>query len=122
MDCIESIFLVSATIACVITVFSATVIVGVKAQTPLANLFCQDPKDRPRHQNYISRGEATFFTGAITVVLAMVTLVTEFAKLEEGGHIVTMWIFNKTIAKGCAEVLVALGMLRLMLAAWRGLR
>jgi hypothetical protein len=57
----------------------------------------------------------------ITVVLAMVTLITEFAKLEEGGHTVTLWIFNKTIAKGCAEVLVALGMLRLMLAAWGGL-
>jgi hypothetical protein len=55
------------------------------------------------------------------VVLAMVTLLIEFAKLEEGGHTVTLWVFNKTIAKGCAEVLVAFRMLRLMLAAWRGL-
>jgi hypothetical protein len=55
------------------------------------------------------------------VVLAMVTLLIEFAKLEEGGHTVTLWVFNKPIAKGCAEVLVAFGMLRLMLAAWRGL-
>jgi hypothetical protein len=57
----------------------------------------------------------------ITVVLAMVTLLIEFAKLEEGGHTVTLWVSNKPIAKGCAEVLVAFGMLRLMLAAWRGL-
>jgi hypothetical protein len=35
-----------------------------------------------RHQNHIGRGEAAFFT----VVLAMVTLLIEFAKLEEGGH------------------------------------
>jgi hypothetical protein len=51
----------------------------------------------------------------------MVTLLIEFAKLEEGSHTVTLWVFNKIIAKGCAEVLVAFGMLRLMLAAWRGL-
>jgi hypothetical protein len=44
MDCIESILLVSATIACVITVFSATVIVGVKVQTPLADLIRQDTR------------------------------------------------------------------------------
>jgi hypothetical protein len=121
MDCIESILLVGVTIACVVATFSTTVIVGVKVQSPLADLIHEGPSDRPRDQNHIGRGEAAVFTGVITVVLAIVALFVEFVKLYESGHTVTMWIFNKTIAKGCAEVLVAFGMLRLMLAAWRGL-
>jgi hypothetical protein len=121
MDCIESILLVGTTIACVVVVLSATVIVGVKIQSPLADLVYQSLNNGPRGRDHIDRGEATGFTGLITVMLAIVTLVTEFKKLEESGHIVTLWVFNKTIAKGCAEVLVALGMLRLVLAAWRGL-
>jgi hypothetical protein len=94
MDCIESILLVGATIACVVATFSATVIVGVKVQSSLADLIHEGPSNRPRNQNQIEQGEATVFTGVITVVitvvLAIVALFIEFVKLYESGHTVTM--------------------------------
>jgi hypothetical protein len=122
MEFIGSILLVGATITCVVMVFSATLIMGVKILSPLTDLIYQDLINGPREQHPGNRTDVLFFTGVIPVFLAFVTLITEFVKLEEGGHTVTLWIFNKFLVKGCVEVLVALGLIRLVLATLRGVR
>jgi hypothetical protein len=122
MEFIGSILLVGTTITCVVMVISRTLIMGIKVLSPLTDLIYQGLVNGPKEQHPSSRADALFFTGVIPVFLAFVTLITEFVKLEEGGHIVTLWIFNKYVVKGCAEVLVALGLIRIVLATLRGVR
>jgi hypothetical protein len=88
MEFIGSIILVGATIACVVMVFSATLIMGVKILSPLTDLIYQNLVIGPREQHPGNRADALFFTGVIPVFLAFVTLIAEFVKLEEGGHTV----------------------------------
>jgi hypothetical protein len=122
MEFIGSILLVGATITCVVMVFLATLIMGVKILSPLTDLIYQDLVNGPREQHPSNRADALFFTGVIPLFLAFLTLITEFVKLEEGGHTVTLWIFNKYVVKGCAEVLVILGLIRIVLATLRAVR
>jgi hypothetical protein len=120
MDFIESTLLVGATIACVVVASSATLILGLKLLRPLTDLIHQGLVNRPRKQDLGARGDALVFTGIILVLIAFVTLFTQFVQFEKDGHTMTLWIFNQFVVKGCAEVLVALGLIRLVLATLRG--
>jgi hypothetical protein len=120
MDFIKSTLLVGATIACVVVASSATLILGLKLLRPLTDLMQQGLVDGPRKQHPGDRGDALVFTGFIVVFMAFVTLFTEFVQFEKDGHTMTLWIFNQFVVKGCAEVLVALGLIRLVLATLRG--
>jgi hypothetical protein len=120
MDFIKSTLLVGATIACVVMASSATLILGLKLLRPLTDLIHQGLVNGPRKQDPGARGDALVFTGIILVFMAFVTLFTEFVQFEKDGHTMTLWIFNQFVVKGCAEVLVALGLIRLVLATLRG--
>lgn len=115
MDSIESTFLVGATVAWVIFIFSATVFTGVESLSPLTDLIQQSLVDGPRQQDPDDRGEALFLTGVIPGLLAIVTVGIELSKLEESGLDATLWIINSLVFKGCAEAVVALGLLRWVL-------
>jgi hypothetical protein len=122
MDFIESILVVGGNIACVLVAFSATVILGVKLLCPLTDLIQQGLVDEPGNQDPRDRAAALCFTGMITGLLALVLVADEFKPSNDRGRTVTSWMFNKLVVKGCAEALVALGLIRLVLATLRAVR
>lgn len=121
MDSIVSTVQVGATVACVIVVFSATINMGVKILSPLTKSIHQSLFDGHKQQDPSGRGDALFLTGLISVFLTIVTLFIELVKLDDDETVVTLWIFNSAVVKGCAEVLVASGLLRLVLVTRRWL-
>jgi hypothetical protein len=122
MDFIESILVVGGNIACVLVAFSATVILGVKLLCPLTDLIQQGLVDEPGNQDPRDRAAALCFTGMITGLLALVLVADEFKPSNDRGRTVTSWMFNKLVVKGCAEALVALGLIRLVLVTLRAVR
>jgi hypothetical protein len=119
MDSIVSTIHVGATVACVIVVFSATINMGIRISSPLTDLIHQYMFDGLKNPEPNGREVALVLTGVISVFLALVTVVVELAKFDE--TVLTMWIFNISVIKGCAGFLVASGLLRLVLVTRRWL-
>lgn len=113
MDSIESTFLRGATVACMILAFSATVVIGAKFLSPLADLIGQSH----RQQDPDVRQTALFLMGLISGILAIVIVVIKLDELGKSDLDVTWRMINSVVAQRCAETLVALGLLRLVLAA-----
>ena len=106
MDSVKSTVSVGATLACMISVFSTTMVMGVRALRPLTNLLQDGLHDR---------GLALFFTTWIPTILAVVTIIIKTMELEKSGLDVTLALANNLVVKACAEVLLALGLFRLVL-------
>jgi hypothetical protein len=119
MDSIVSTIHVGATVACVIVVFSATINMGIRISSPSTDLIHQYMFDGLRNPEPTGREAALVLTGVISVFLALVTVVIELANFDE--TVLTMWIFNISVVKGCAAFMVASGLLRLVLVTRRWL-
>jgi len=79
---------------------------GVRILSPLTNLLQDRLPDR---------GLALFFTTWIPMILATVTIVIEIVEFEKSGLDGTLALADTLVAKACAEALVALLLLRLVL-------
>jgi len=106
MDSIKSTVSVGVILACMISAFSTTVVMGVRILSPLTNLLQDGLPDRSL---------ALFSTTWIPLILAVVTIVIEIVEFEKSGLDVTLALASTLVAKACAEVLVALGLFRLVL-------
>lgn len=106
MDSIKSTVSVGVTLAGMISAFSTAVVMGVRILSPLTNLL----QDR-----LPNRGLALFFTTWIPMILATVTIVIETVEFEKSGLDVTLALADTLVAKACAEAVVALLLLRLVL-------
>ena len=100
-----------------LVIFLATMVTGVKMLSPLTDSIHQnlgskdqDPADRP---------EALFLTGVVPGFLEMMMFTLELGgelgKFGKDGLIMDLWKFSSLVFKGCAEALVAVALLRLVL-------
>jgi hypothetical protein len=111
MDVIESIFWTGFTMACtviiVVTCVYATMFMGSKLTQYLYDVF-GDPQKQ-------SDAEVEVAMGIVALVFAFSRLIFTIVTLKEGQ--LTLWIFNGAVARSCAEICVALGLLTLAVAA-----
>lgn len=109
MDIVESIFWTGFTIACTITVIVtcglATMIMDFKLIQLLHDLL-EDPGKE-------LEAEPAVATAMMALGLVVVRVIATLATQDD----LTPWIFNGVVARSCAEVCVALGLLKFALAA-----
>lgn len=95
----------ACTIAVVVTSILAAVIMDFKLILHLHDLF-EDPQKE-------LEAEPAVATAMMTLGLVVFRVIATLATQED----VTPWIFNGVVARSCAEVCVALGLLKFAVAA-----
>lgn len=111
MDVIESIFWTGFTMACTITIV-VTCVFATGTMSFKLTQYLYDLSEDPQKQFDAEVGAAM---AVVALVFAFFRLIFIIVALEEGQ--LTLWIFNGVVARSCAEVCVALGLLTLAVAA-----
>lgn len=131
--------IIASTIIAIVALVATTWIVGVKLAEPFGVILfkaCvglgtalddQEASSARKNEDVkISRRETRkklerMFSGAVAMVLVFFTIVFEQALAGVGINYISLWDYCILVVKGIFEALVALGMLRLALAAVRRL-